>query len=251
MGRLFREIIQQNPSNPPLHPSGYPQLFVLLCFSVGWFLASRPPLTGPWHCDTSAGAGANGEAWELMEGGCHSKLGYSELQYLPACPNINLQKASESVNNLHAMYHVVFGSENKGSVVDSLTDLNLIRILMLSWQHFVAEVTPLASVAILVSFIWGKGSKQGETHCSTRLADSAPGSVQPALLRLSFSCIDLKETNSHFFLFMYIESSSNALGKDKVMWGWQLSRPQSSVLSGKKCCRVAEIVLCMLRQMEH
>lgn len=51
------------------------------------------------------------------------------------------------------MYHVVFGSENKGSVVDSLTDLNLIRILMLSWQHFVAEVTPLASVAILVSFI--------------------------------------------------------------------------------------------------
>ena len=101
----------------------------------------------------SASAGAKGETWELMEGHCHSKLGYSELQCLPACPNINIQKASESVNNLHAIYHAVFGSENKASVVDSLTHLNLIRILKLIWQHHVAEVTPLTSVEILVSFI--------------------------------------------------------------------------------------------------
>lgn len=102
MGSLFREIIQQNPSNPPLHPPGYPQLFVLLCFPLGRFPASWP-LTGPWsvmwvpatvHREKpgSSGTGTN-------------KLRHSELKYVPACLNINIKKASESINYLHAMYH--------------------------------------------------------------------------------------------------------------------------------------------------
>lgn len=56
-----------------------------------------------------------------------NKLGYSKLKYVPACLNINIQKASESINNLHAVYHMVLGSENKVSVVGSLTHLNLSR----------------------------------------------------------------------------------------------------------------------------
>lgn len=62
-----------------------------------------------------------------------NKLGYSELKYVPACLSINIQKASESINYLHAMYHMVIGSENKVSVVASLTHLNLSRIPPQLW----------------------------------------------------------------------------------------------------------------------
>lgn len=79
-----------------------------------------------------------------------NKLGYSELKYVRACLKINTQKASELINNLHAIYHTVFGSENKVSVVDSLTHFSLIRIPTLLWQYCAAEVTPLTSVGILV-----------------------------------------------------------------------------------------------------
>lgn len=39
------------------------------------------------------------------------------------------------------MYHMVIGSENKVSVVASLTHLNLSRIPPQLWQHHIAEVT--------------------------------------------------------------------------------------------------------------
>lgn len=189
-------------------------------------------------------AGAKRESWELMEGDCHSKAGYSKLQQLPVCLLINTQNAPGSVNNLHAVYHVLFGSENKAGVVDSLTLLNLIRILMLIWQHHVAEVTSDFSGNICVVRLKQRLRVGGEPW-HTRLAEPAPGSVQPALLRISSSCIDLKETKSHFFLFTYLASSSSALCKAKMMRG------NIRVLSGKKRCRVAEMLLCTLRQTEH
>lgn len=45
---------------------------------------------------------------------------------------------------------MVFGSENKVSVVDSLIHLNLSRIPLLLWQYPFAQVTPLTSMEILV-----------------------------------------------------------------------------------------------------
>lgn len=42
--------------------------------------------------------------------------------------------------------------------------LNLIGILMLIWQHRVAEVTSLTSVEMFVSFICSKDSGSGENH---------------------------------------------------------------------------------------
>lgn len=62
-----------------------------------------------------------------------NKLGYCELKYVPACLNINICKASECINNLHAVCHTVFGSENKVSAEDSLTHSNLGRIPPLLW----------------------------------------------------------------------------------------------------------------------
>lgn len=145
---------------------------------------------------------------------------------------------------------MLFGSENTASVVDSLTHLSLIRIPMPIWQYCVAEVTPLTSAEIFASFTEGKALSRG-THSSRRLAESAPSSVQMALVRLSFSSMDSKETNGHFFLFTRIASCSRSLGKDKMTWAVQLSRLQISLLSGKKRCRVAERRLCVLRQIDH
>lgn len=190
VGRLFRKIIQQNPSNSLLHVPGYSQLFILLCFSWGWFPASQPPSPGVLHRDVSPSTGAKGETWELMEGDHQSKPGYSELHYIPSCLNINIQKASESVNNLHTIYHAVFGTENKASIVDSFTHLNLIRILMLIWQHHVAKVTPLTLVEILMSFIWSKGSEQGEPMAVQGWQSLLP--VQSSLLCWdSFSAVSI------------------------------------------------------------
>lgn len=66
------------------------------------------------------------------------------------------------------MYHTVFGSENKVSVVDSL--IHLSRIPPLLWQYPFAQVTPLTSVEL---YFPSRGKP---------MALSAPSSFQLALL---------------------------------------------------------------------
>lgn len=187
---LGRSSSKTQANTPP--PPWLPTAICFVVFSTREVSSQLATFTGPSSCDVSARDGAEGETWELREGDGDKQAWILWAKVCPSVPEYKYTKGIR-INKLSARY--VSHSENKVSVVASLTHLNLSRIPPLLWQYHIAEVT----LWLQWKYLHFPQVGGNPWHCVLPVRSS------------SLCFVNSKGANSHFFLFMFTASSNSAL----------------------------------------